>query len=383
MNNKILVIGGDHYNTLGIVESLGQKGLHSYVILHGNVRKKMNYVLKSKYVTKGWVCKTDEEVLEVMRLNFYESNEKTIVFPSADADACLVDAHYEELGVHFILPGAKGMIRQLISKQEMAKIAKIVGVNIPETWTIDEKRIIPKDLVYPCITKAISSVDGHKDNIHICHDEAELRSFIATRPQNLTLLVQRFIKKDFEFQLMGCSMAETGEVIIPGRSYLDRPNGIDNAYFLQYYSCDETFNETLKRAIDFIHYTGFSGLFSMEYLRDKDGKDYFMEMNFRNDGNSIAVTDAGTNLPYIWYLYYSGGDWEKELKESTIKETYWQPEPYYFRNIFTGEISVKEWWKNLRRTNSFSIYFKEDKRPLRWFVLREFTHVFSVVFRKK
>ena len=30
MNNKVLVIGADHHNTLGIVESLGEKGIKSY-----------------------------------------------------------------------------------------------------------------------------------------------------------------------------------------------------------------------------------------------------------------------------------------------------------------------------------------------------------------
>ena len=35
MKNKVLVIGADHHNTLGIVESLGQKGLNSYVLIVG------------------------------------------------------------------------------------------------------------------------------------------------------------------------------------------------------------------------------------------------------------------------------------------------------------------------------------------------------------
>lgn len=379
MNNKILIIGGDHYNTLGIVESLGQKGKSSYVILHGNnIGEKLNYVLKSKFIIKGWVCKTDEDVFATMKSNFTDLNDnRTIVFTSADRDACLLDSHWTELGDTFILPGARGEIRNLVSKKKMAELAQIIGISIPETIIIDESRIIPDNIVYPCITKAISSVDGSKADLHVCKDKEELSAFISTRPNELTFIVQRYIDKAFEFQLMGCSMAETKEVIIPGRSYLDRPNGIDNAYFLQYNVCDETFNNTVVKAKEFVRKTGYRGLFSIEYLRDKEGVDYFMEMNFRNDGNSVCVTDAGTNLPYIWYLYYSGGDYKKEIESSFVKEVFWQPELYYFLNVFTKEISWKEWWDNLKRTNSYSNYFKTDKRPWRWFLFIEVIHAFN------
>ena len=53
MNNKVLVIGADHHNTLGIVESLGQKGVKSYVLIVADI--KTSFVLKSKYVIDGWI----------------------------------------------------------------------------------------------------------------------------------------------------------------------------------------------------------------------------------------------------------------------------------------------------------------------------------------
>ena len=47
-NNKVLVIGADHHNTLGIVESLGEKGIKSYVLIVADI--KTSFVLKSKMV---------------------------------------------------------------------------------------------------------------------------------------------------------------------------------------------------------------------------------------------------------------------------------------------------------------------------------------------
>ena len=54
MQNKIVVVGADHHNTLGVVESFGLKGLKSYVVLYTS--RKDGYVLHSKYVESGCCC---------------------------------------------------------------------------------------------------------------------------------------------------------------------------------------------------------------------------------------------------------------------------------------------------------------------------------------
>ena len=51
--NNIIVIGGNHHNTLGIIRSLGYKGLRPYVILITNKNKL--YICYSKYI-KQYKC---------------------------------------------------------------------------------------------------------------------------------------------------------------------------------------------------------------------------------------------------------------------------------------------------------------------------------------
>ena len=71
MKNKVLVIGADHHNTLGIVESLVQKGLNSYVLIVGeNIN---SFVLKSRYVIEGWVCSSPEQVVDEMLKHFSDT----------------------------------------------------------------------------------------------------------------------------------------------------------------------------------------------------------------------------------------------------------------------------------------------------------------------
>lgn len=45
---------------------------------------------------------------------------------------------------------------------------------------------------------------------------------------------------------------------------------------------------------------GYEGIFSAEFMIDKDGKYWFLEINLRNSGWSYASTKLGMNLPLLW-----------------------------------------------------------------------------------
>ena len=370
MDNKVLVIGADHHNTLGIVESLGFKGVLSYVIIVADIKN--SFVLKSKYVTEGWICRTPEDVVEEMLSHFSDTKNKVIVYSSYDNVTSELDAASNRLSPYFILPVSNnsGSLRQKMSKEYMSELAREVGLNVPQTWIVSDGKI-PIDVEYPCITKAISSIEGSKKNIRICQNADELLDFFKKSDHCPTIQIQKFVSKEYEFQFLGCSLNNGEHVIISGRTHIDRPNGIDNTFFLKFDKVEPEFSDTLIKAKEFIKRAGYSGTFSIEFLKDKNsGKHYFTETNFRNDGNAICQTSAGINIPYIYYLYYSGEDWEKELNNSIIKTTYLMPEIYYFKCMLKREVSLKEWWKNFRKTTCFISYFNEDSKPF-WYSLKK------------
>ena len=182
----------------------------------------------------------------------------------------------------------------------------------------------------------------------------------------------KFISKEYEFQFLGCSLNSGEHVIISGRTHIDRPNGIDNTFFLKFDKVESEYNDVLSKAKEFIRRTSYSGTFSIEFLKDKNnGEYYFTETNFRNDGNAICQTSAGMNVPYIYYLYYSGGDWEIELSNSEVHTTYLMPEIYYFKCLLKREFSFSEWWKNYKKTTCFISYFKGDTKPFWGSLFRE------------
>lgn len=363
MENKVLVIGGNHQNPLGVIEAFGQKGLLSDVIIMGKCKK--SFVLESKYVNRRWICQTDEDVISTILSNFTDTKNKAVAVACSDDAACLLNDNTDVLQAFLCLPGThpQGSLKRWQDKEYMTEVAAKIGMTIPKTWVVKDK-VIPFDMEYPCITKSITSVKLGKSEFALCQNEEELKYFLENKAYSGIIQIQKFIDKKFEFQFLGCSLNGGEEIIVPGDTYIEPGNGFNNLTFLCYKKGKVVESPaTLEKCKAFIKQTGYSGLFSVEYMQGRDGEDYFLEMNFRNDGNGAVVTAAGMNLPYIWYLYNTEGDYQAEIVASTINETYSVPEDSYLSSMLRGELSFREWRRNMKKANSYITYFSDDTKP--------------------
>ena len=369
MEDKVVIIGGDHHNTLGLVRSYGIKGIKPDVILIGPTVD--GFVMKSKFVSEGTRCQSAAEAVETLIKQYGGYSGNVVVQTASDESGAALDDNISRIPPHIKIPNAKGHLSYLMNKDNMCQLAQSVGLNVPQYKLIHPVDIadkVDKDIVYPCITKAISSLNGGKSDTTICQNAEELIAFLKKDHICPSIIVEQFIDKDIEFQFFGLSLNGGEEIIIPGHSHIHRP-GIQNEYYFPYIENDESFAETLKRAKAFIKEAEYSGLFSVEFLRGKDGKDYFLEMNFRNDGNAICVTDAGFNLPYVWYLFETGKDYKKELVSSVFKPVEFCPDVIYYYHMMDGELSFREWYRTTKRSNSFTMYYKGDNRQF-WYNMR-------------
>ena len=356
--SKVLVIGGDHHNTLGVIRGLGERGIYSDLIYVSS--SEQTFVNYSKYVQKSTKVKDDSYIVSVM-LDLYKLKDvKPIVICCSDASSGIIDDYRDKLSPFFILPGAEeqGRVSSLMSKKCMAELAVEVGLNIPQsTYVIDPDKELPQ-IMFPCIIKPIVSRQGTKDDIAVCRTKEELQNYASTHELSNNQ-IQDFIDKDFEYQLIGCSTSK--EVIIPGVSKILRPCKGSNTSYLHYTPLEDGFCE-IEKCKEFVRRTGYHGLFSLEFLRDKDDQDYFMEINFRNDGNAICVTAAGMSLPYIWYLDCTGKDYTKECNKE-ITPVYVMPDMAELKLLVTRQISLREYISDFKKTNRFMEYDKRDPKP--------------------
>lgn len=360
---RSLVIGGNHQNTLGVIEALGRKGINSYAII--NDVRTSSFVLKSKYVKKGWICNEDSDVINCIVQNFDDNKGNIVVTACCDNMASLLNDHYEQFSSFLLLPGIseQGSLTKWMDKEKMNEVARSLGLCVPRSWIVTSK-LIPEDIVFPCVTKSLSSIKNGKSEFTLCHNKEELITFLERQAHSTSIQVQEYIDKEFEFQYLGCSIDNGKTIIIPGRTHIGETTHFNNITFLKYQKeriiSDST---TLSKAEAFVRKTYYSGLFSVEFMHGKDGIDYFLEMNFRNDGNGIAVTASGTNLPYIWYLSCCGKCVENELAKSKVNDTYMMPEDSYFLSMLEENISFNEWRKHLNKTTCFLTYYKGNTKP--------------------
>lgn len=376
---RIIVFGGNHHNTLGVIRSLGRKGIFSEVLLHDKLPIKECNVLRSKYIKSWNKIDTVEEGINYLYSN-RSQHEKPIIICSSDGAASAIDMHYEELNDYYHIPncGQQGVITELMNKEKMATLAEKCGLLCPKTYVIDEYATFDiNNITFPIITKPLLSIEGNKSEITICNNNTELKRFVNTH-RNGRFQIQQFIQKQFEYQLIGCSLDGGKHIIIPGRSKIITQPVCTNTGFLHYEQLDG--QEPIDACYQFLREINYSGLFSLEFLRDKDGKNYFMEINFRNDGNSICVTEAGVNLHYIWYAFHTQIDWETEARLN-IHNIFVMPEFTELSLWYQGIIGPTRFIKEMRQADVFMDYSKDDPAPTYGF--KKFSKNFILYLMKK
>lgn len=371
---KVIVIGGNHHNTLGVLRSLGEKGLFPELILVTSCKRP--YVKYSRYIYDYCqLSKWDDVLLELENRKCRYNGLKPVIISCADLATYYLDSNYDELVDYYCLPlgRSQGEISKAMDKMEMKRMAEKVELNVPYTYSLDELKLGMVE--FPIIIKPLSSIEGSKSDIKIVKSAYELSEYMCLY-KDKHLIAQNFIDKQVEFQFIGCSL-DKENIIIPGVSIILRQPKETNTGYLKYVPFSEfSENGLLQRCISFIREIGYTGLFSMEFLRDKCGNDYFMEINFRNDGNSICVTEAGVNLPYIWYAYNSCLEYKEEIQKP-IHSVYVMPE---FSDLKVAmrlyNKSIFNWIDDVRKTNRFMEYDSKDKKPFLVGLYQELHSVF-------
>lgn len=366
MKNNIIVIGsGCHHNTLGVIRALGEAGYGVELITIGNLKK--HYISASKYVRKHHALAEIKELAAYLLFREQKpDNRKEIIISCADAVTEHLNKFYDRLSERYIFPGVpiQGKIVELMDKTTMSSMVAKRGVMAPVVWNL------PKDkekVVFPCITKAYVSSHGSKSDVVVCRSHEQLDDILASN--NDELFAQAYIDKREEVQLIGCSLNGGQDIIIPGMSKVLRSQPNTNTGFLEYGPIDPFYSDVVEKAKLYIQDCKYSGLFSFEIMRDKHDKVWFLEINFRNDGNAWCVTRSGVNLPVIWVKACLGEGYSSEIK--TPKMIVMMPEFQDIKLVLQRKVSLLQWIKDWRRTDFFMEYDKKDPKPFWQYIINK------------
>ena len=369
-----IVWGTNHNNALGLVWSLGEAGHDVYLIL---LRSDINYVDKSKYVKQCIYIDSYEykTVIEAVKRVVKLLLGKPILFSTDDDGASLINENYNEFSKYCLVGGIEGNheLNKYISKSKMNELAMSFGLNIPQTWIVDSPDYIPVDMTFPVFVKAENSIRGGKSVIHICKSQDDL--LLVLKSFNIDIfpiLIQEYINKTNEILLLGCSLYQ-GEVFCSiGLNKIRQSSGYGATVFANSFLADNDsmYNAILTKINRMIRHVGYVGLFSAEFIIS-DNKEYFLEINFRNDGTSYLSTKCGCNLPDLFCKSF--------LSNSVSQFDY---HPHYYMNLTLDMINVVKrkigfirWIKDFNRTDCFSHFNKNDIKPYLY-------HLLSVIYSK-
>lgn len=348
-NELVIVVGDSFNNTLGLIRSLGQAGTKPILILVGHDRL---FVSKSRYVEKTIFVDSDEDAMDELRKMQHEFKGAYVIC-SNDKAAQTLDRNESEFSKIYRTPMRGKALGELFAKNAQCTLAQQCGVTVPKSVIYNRGEEIPA-LEYPVLIKPDESNCGEKADIHICNNRQELDESLAIDSRCNRFIVQEFIDKEYEINLVG-AVNDNG-VAIPGgiRKLRHYPSPNGPCSFGVYLPLSElpVDIEPIKR---FVEATGYRGPFSVELLYS-EGKNYFMEMNFRHDGLAYTATAAGVNL-LDFYIN------AKPVPQGHVQKTYMMDISTDPLHIRSGKISRKQWLRDFIRTSCQLNFNIRDPRP--------------------
>ena len=360
-NYKFIILGSYTGNTLGQVRSLGEKGIKPIAVL---VNKNTFRIDKSKYIGELYNVKSIDEGLNLIIKRFGNEPNKPFLFTDRDDVMGLIDSRYNELIEKFYIwnAGGQGQLNKYLNKSEQIKLAEECGFNVPKTEMIKIEEL-HHSLQYPIFTKATDSLnEWWKGCASKCNNDEELKAFCKKLEVN-NLVLQEYIDKEDETPIEGISINGGAKIVLFGLTKNYRMTADSFGTFRHLETFDDKQTETCIQK--FIQRVNYTGAFEVELIIDKQGKAYFLEVNFRIAQQNYGYTVFGANIPYIYALSVLKGDIAKEEICYTNKRPFRMM--YEFEDlklsVLSKKISLWQWIKDVKITDVFLFYNKKDKAP--------------------
>ena len=360
-NHKIVVFATEHYNTLGLIRSLGEAGLEpDYIAVKG----KACVASTSKYINDLYKVETIDEGYDLLlkKYGHEKEDEKPLVLAMEDKVILALDENYDELKDKFIFfsSGKKNRTLEYMDKFKILELAKKHGLKTLDTVVVN-KGEIPDNLIYPVITKSISPVEGGwKSDVFICENKFELEAAFENIKSD-RVVIQKFINKKNEYCLDGMSYNRGNDVFIAVESTY---NYLIKGYYSPYMTVCPFENQEMQQALsNMMKEIGFDGIYSIEFLIDEDNQFYFSEINFRHSTWGYAATVAGMNLPKLWVEAMVDGEIPDNSKNEFEPFTAMVEPIDYQKRVVERQLNIKEWLVDLAYCKCPFYYNTDDIEP--------------------
>ena len=355
-----VVIGSGSYNDLGLIRSLGEKGIRSIYLTDG---EHVIPIRKSKYLLGTVITDWGNGIATSLRKIYEKYKTKLILFPASDKAAEELDKHYQTLSSFAITPNVQGRMKQFMDKQVQASVAAKSGFSVPASvsFNLEKDTVTYSDIQLPCIVKPLLSIKGSKAHITVCRSSQDLSDCIRLYKDNheYQILIQDYIEQEGQKEICITGVSLPHHQIILG-GIIEKYRTIDNgstSYGKVHTQVEAHIAQKVAKLMELIPYTG---IFDIECFSSPGKEPTFIECNFRNGAYGYAVSRAGINLPWLFYAHSAG----IPIGTTTTRDLVFMEERSDFLHVTRKEISLLQWLRNLCHTDAFLFSNRKDVGPM-------------------
>lgn len=376
MRRRIIIIGSNYSSTLGIVKSIAGDDYDIIVIKIGVTK---DIVSRSKFVSQYVVLNTeDPDILKEYLIKYYGDKEtKPLLIPVMDQVVKSIDINYKELKDFFLLAtinDTQGAIVQYMDKHLQKSLAIKAGFKVAKDWKVSivaADYLIPSDIVYPCFTKAVKSVNGGKTFIKKCDTQEDLKrvlDLVAEKWQSTDVLIEEYKTIQQEYGVLGCCVS--GKTYLPAlvtKLSIGQGGHIGVTIQGKVSPIDEAMPGLREKLQLFLSQFNYTGLCDFD-LYMADNEFYFNEMNLRYGGFGFAIVGAGMNLP----LLYADSMFHKPGRgNQSISEIICLSDKANLDSFIAGYSDWKQYKARIKASSFRFIVSQDDIRPTKAFLAME------------
>ena len=373
--HQVIIIGGNHYNALGLARVFGINGIKPIgILVTSELCKNKNFCAYSKYWKDCVFVRDEAEALRLL-VNNYVFSEKAMIVPSSDSAELMIDNNIDILKENFIVPGInqkQSIVAGLMDKYQQYLWAKNNGFKIARTWEYRFENGIndlEDQVIFPCIVKPVLSSEGDKRDIKKIDCFNELKRYAKDLEYKgyTRILIQEYLKKDYEIELFGCIPYYSEKIPFLLSKHLREWPQIGGSVCCHEFIRDKSMYKSALQIMRQIQKAGYAGNIDIE-LFYIDGEIYLNEINFRNSGDIYSCISKNIHYPYYLYLDAIGetiNDSNFEVKNMC----YAMNEIQDFKYVRNRLMKVSQWFYYWRKSSDYAYLYKKDMMPF-WVYLK-------------
>lgn len=365
-----VVIGGD-YQGLGIVRSLGRKGIPVCVIDdEHSIAKFSRYTSMAARVAD---LKDEDAIIKtLLDLGTQSGLQGWVLFPTRDELVAALSRHRSELSEIFRVPSPNWETVQCVwDKRNTYRIAQELNIPIPRTWVpASPDELHPADLPFPAAIKP--AIKEHffyatKAKAWRANSASELeilfkRATAVAGPGEI--IVQDLIPGDGTHQFAYCAMFKEGKALgsMVTRRRRQHPHDFGRAStFVETIDLPalESLSQRFLRAIDYY------GLVEIEFKLDpRDGQFKLLDVNARTWGYNALGGVAGVDFPLLLYVDQISGSVQPCRGRPGLSWIHLLTDiPTGLLDVACGRLRYRDYLQSLRNVHADAVFNREDPIP--------------------